>query len=89
MRYPVAIEIGSDAYAYGVVFPDLPGCVSAGDTLDEAMTNAEEAVADWMETLLRKGGTVPVPSRLEAVRTDPEYAGWALGVVNVDLPGRT
>jgi hypothetical protein len=33
MRYPIAIEIGSDETAFGVVVPDLPGCFSAGDTL--------------------------------------------------------
>ena len=68
MRYPIAIEIGSDDTAYGVVVPDLPGCFSAGDTLDEAMTNAEEAAVAWIETTLDAGGAVPSPSSLEAVR---------------------
>ena len=38
MRYPIAIETGSDTTAYGVVVPDLPGCFSAGDTIDEPIT---------------------------------------------------
>lgn len=37
MRYPIAIEISSQTTACGVVVPDLPGCFSAGDTLDEAV----------------------------------------------------
>lgn len=37
MRYPVVIELGTDTTAFGVIVPDLPGCFSAGDTLDEAM----------------------------------------------------
>jgi predicted RNase H-like HicB family nuclease len=45
MRYPIAIEPGSETTAFGVVVPDLPGCFSAGDTLDEAFTGAEEAAA--------------------------------------------
>ena len=45
MRYPVAIEPGTARTAFGVVVPDLPGCYSAGDTLDEAIANAEEAIA--------------------------------------------
>jgi predicted RNase H-like HicB family nuclease len=49
MRYPIAIEIGDEKSAYGVVVPDLPGCFSAGDTLDEAISNAEEAILAWME----------------------------------------
>ena len=49
MRYPIAIEICTDSTAFGVVVPDLPGCFSAGDTLDEAITNAEEAAAAWID----------------------------------------
>ena len=84
MRYPVAIEIGDEDTAYGVVVPDLPGCFSAGDTLDEAMTSAEEAAIAWIEATMDDGRAVPVPSSLEAVRANPEYAGWSFGVVNVD-----
>src|ERR1700693_2389147 len=84
MRYPIAIEIGSDDAAYGIVVPDLPGCFSAGDTLDEAMKNAEEAAIAWIEATLDSGRSVPAPSSLEAVRADPDYAGWSFGVVNVD-----
>ena len=39
MRYPIAIEVGDKKHAYGVVVPDLPGCFSAGDTLEEALSN--------------------------------------------------
>ena len=40
MQYPIAIESGSDTAACGVVVLDLPGCFSAGDTLDEALAGA-------------------------------------------------
>ena len=43
MKYPIAIEPGAADHAFGVVVPDLPGCFSAGDTLDEAIDNAREA----------------------------------------------
>lgn len=36
MRYPIVIERGDETRAFGVVVPDLPGCISAGDTMDEA-----------------------------------------------------
>jgi predicted RNase H-like HicB family nuclease len=84
MRYPIAIEIGTETAAYGVVVPDLPGCFSAGDTLDEAVTAAEEAAAAWIDATLDAGGAVPTPSSIEAVRARPEYAGWAYGVIAVD-----
>jgi predicted RNase H-like HicB family nuclease len=84
MRYPIAIEIGNETTAYGVVVPDLPGCFSAGDTLDEAITATEEAAVAWIEATLDAGGVIPPPSSLEAIRAMPEYDGWAYGLVNVD-----
>src|SRR5271155_5025348 len=84
MRYPVVIEPGDDTTAFGVVVPDLPGCFSAGDTLDEAMTAAEEAAAAWIDATLDAGGTIPRPSSIEALRACPDYAGWAFGVIAID-----
>lgn len=83
MRYPVAIEPGTETTAFGVVFPDLPGCFSAGDTLEEALEAAEEAVSAWLDATLDAGGPVPPASNLEAVRARPEFAGWVLAVVSV------
>ncbi len=85
MRYPVAIEPGTNTEAFGVVVPDLPGCFSAGDTLDEAMVNAEEAIEAWIEAALDAGQDVPRPSDLDALRkTHKAYKSWIWGVVKVD-----
>jgi predicted RNase H-like HicB family nuclease len=84
MRYPIAIEIGTETAAYGVVVPDLPGCFSAGDTIDDAVSAAEEAAAAWIDATLDAGGTVPAASSIEALRARPDYAGWAFGVITVD-----
>jgi predicted RNase H-like HicB family nuclease len=84
MRYPVAIEVGDENTAYGVVVPDLPGCFSAGDTLDDALTAAEEAIAGWIDATLDAGGTIPAPSSLDDIRLIPEYAGWVFAVVTID-----
>jgi predicted RNase H-like HicB family nuclease len=84
MRYPIAIERGTDTTAFGVVVPDLPGCFSAGDTLDEAMSGAEEAVAAWIETALEKGQAVPSRGIPEAIRRNPDYLGWTFGVITFD-----
>ena len=83
MRFPVAIEPGTDTTAFGVVFPDLPGCFSAGDTLDEAMVAAEEALAAWLDAALDAGEPIPGASSLEAVRSNPDFAGWIIAVVSV------
>lgn len=45
MKFLIAIEPGSEHTAYGVTVPDLPGCFSAGDTLEEALDNTREAIA--------------------------------------------
>ena len=84
MRYPIAIESGDETTAFGVIVPDLPGCFSAGDTLDEAMAGAEEAAAAWIDAALDAGESIPAPSSLDAVRGNPDYAGWTFGVISLD-----
>ena len=64
MKYPIAIELGDDTHAFGVVVPDLPGCFSAGDTLDEAIDNAKEAIELWLETVINDNGAVPEPGAI-------------------------
>ena|ERR1035438_9235582 len=84
MRYPIVIEPGTDTTAFGVIVPDLPGCFSAGDTLDEALSAAEEAAAAWIDTALDAGEAIPAPSGLEAIRANPAWRGWAVGVISLD-----
>jgi len=84
MRYPIVIEPGTETSAFGIVIPDLPGCFSAGDTLDEAITAAEEAAAAWIDTALDAGQTIPTPSSLDALRNTADYAGWSYGVITID-----
>ena len=84
MRYPVAIEPGTETTAFGVVVPDLPGCFSAGDTLDEALAGAEEAAAAWIDAALDAGEAIPNPSSLDVVRHNPDYVDWTLGVITLD-----
>ena len=85
MRYPIAIEPGSKTTAWGVVVPDLPGCFSAGDTLDEALNQTEEAVAHWIEVAMDEGQEIPLPSPIETLRTTyPEFEGWLWALVKID-----
>ena len=85
MRYPITIESGDARHAYGVVVPDLPGCFSAGDTLDAALTNAQEAILLHLEGLLEDGMALPKPSTIERLRRKREFRGWTWAVVDVDL----
>lgn len=84
MRYPIAIEPRTLKSDYGVVIPDLPGCFSAGETLEEAIAGAEEAGLAWIDTALDAGEAIPPPSSLEAIRARPEFSGWILSLVNID-----
>ncbi|MDO9068666.1 MAG: type II toxin-antitoxin system HicB family antitoxin [Deltaproteobacteria bacterium] len=85
MRYPIAIEPGDEHHAFGVVVPDLPGCFSAGDSLDEAIDNAREAIELWLETVIDDGGAVPEPRTITEHQANPEFSGWVWAVVAVDL----
>ena len=83
MKFPIAIEIGDETHAYVAVVPDLPGCYSAGDTLDLAYENAKEAIAGWIEVELDDGHDIPLPSNLEDIAKQEDFKGWILGVVEV------
>jgi len=85
MRYPIVIEPGTANTAFGVLVPDLPGCFSAGDTLDEALDNAREAIELHLEDVLHSGGELPQASPIDAHRDNPDYAGWLWAVVEIDL----
>jgi len=61
-------EAGSD---YGVSFPDLPGVISGGASLDEARSMAAEALALHLEGMVADGEAIPEPTTLEAVTADP------------------
>lgn len=56
---------------YGVSFPDLPGCITAGESLDEARAFAEEALALHLEGLTQDGEAIPEPRSLDVVMSDP------------------
>lgn len=83
MKYPVFLEKDSDS-DYGVSIPDLPGCFSAGVTIEEALENAQEAILTHVEGLLMDNEAIPNPSSIEKIKKKYSTKGmWAL--VNVDL----
>lgn len=79
-------DLGSD---YGVSFPDFPGCVTAGSSLDEARTFAEEALSFHIEGMIEDGEAIPEPSSLATVTADPENRGGVpiLVAVGTGEPG--
>ena len=85
MLYPIAIETGDNEHAYGVVIPDLKGCFSAGDTLEEALTNAKEAAEFYLEDLAEDGRLPPQAGDLSQWQQAEQYQGWVWAVVDVDI----
>lgn len=69
-HYIAIVEDAGPEFAVGVWFPDLPGCFSAGDDLDENMKNAPEALALYLEDLEQ----LPRPRSLSELKADPDVA---------------
>jgi len=84
MKYTVAIHKDPDS-CFGVSVPDVPGCFSAGETVDEALKNAQEAISDHLEILAEDGAIAPVPSDIDKHYTNPDYSGAAWAYVDVDV----
>jgi predicted RNase H-like HicB family nuclease len=74
---------GSD---FGINFPDFPGCITAGRTLDEALVMAREALAMHIRGMIEDGDAVPEPSGLDAVMADPENADGVAVLVEAPEP---
>lgn len=73
---------------FGVFFPDLPGCVSAGATVQEAAERAEEALASHLLVSVQHGDVLPPPSDLDAIAEDPEVDEVVRLLVRAELPGK-
>jgi predicted RNase H-like HicB family nuclease len=74
-HYIAIVEDAGPDHAVGVWFPDLPGCTSAGDDIDEALRNAPEALELYAESFGADGRPLPPPRTLTELKTDPEIAG--------------
>ena len=66
-EYAVIYEQGDKNW--GAIVPDLPGCVSIGDTLEEVQENVKEAIALYLEVLQERGESIPEPKHKTGVIT--------------------
>ncbi len=76
-HYPIAIYPGDEQTAFSVFFPDIPGCFSAGDSLNDALKNANEALALHLEGL----SEIPTATRIDEHVNKPEYKGCLWTVI--------
>ena len=84
MKYPVVIHKDENS-DYGVTFPDLPGCFSAGKTIEEAIDNAHEAAECHIEGILMDSEPVPVAASVEKHKGNPDFRDGIWALVEVDL----
>jgi predicted RNase H-like HicB family nuclease len=73
-HYVAIVEDPGPEKAVGIWFPDLPGCFSAGDDIDEALRNAQEALALYADSRAKEGEALPAPRTVSALRSDPDVA---------------
>lgn len=85
MLYPIAISTGDQDHAWGVEVPDIPGCFSAGDDLDDAMAMAREAIEGHFEILAEDGAPIPSAQKVTVHAANPQYAGCTWAVVDIDV----
>ncbi|AHK80207.1 CopG family transcriptional regulator [Ectothiorhodospira haloalkaliphila] len=85
MQYPIAIEWGDEHTATGIVFPDIPGAITAGDTVEQAYEMAVEVAHIQLEELATAGKAIPMPGNITKHRQNPEFAGWGWGLVEIDI----
>jgi len=85
--YPAIIE--RDEHGFGVFFPDLPGCVSAGDTMQEAAEGAEEALSGHLAVSAEHGDAIPDPTPLDLVAVDPDINEVGRILVRGERPGKS
>lgn len=84
--YPAIVERSADGYS--VFFPDLPGCTSAGATVQEAAQNAEQALDGHLLVSAEHGDKLADPSEMDKVEADPEVQEVARILVRAERPGK-
>jgi len=84
MQYPIFIHKDEDS-AYGVIVPDLPGCYSAGDTIEQAIQNTHEAIECHIEGLLLDNESLPLKKSIEDHLEDPDFKNGVLAMVEIDI----
>jgi len=86
MLYPIAISMGDNEHAWGVEVPDVPGCFSAGEDLEDAIAMVQQAIEGHFEMLIEDGAPLPSANSVALHTTNPKYAGctWVLLEINLD-----
>lgn len=85
MRYTALIHKDPDT-DFGVSFPDLPGCIAIGETLEKALDSAAEALAFHIDGIEQDGDAVPAPRPPDEIMADPALVEDLKGAVFASVP---
>ena len=83
MHYPIVIHKEKDT-CYGVTVPDLDGCFSSGETMDEAIENSKEAIIFHREMLIDDGEDIPDLMDLDELLSSEDYADGIFIIVEIN-----
>ena len=78
MRY-VAFIHGDGEAGFGISFPDFPGCVSVGESQEDAIRRGAEALAFHVDGMVEDGEPIPPTRSVQAIKADPDLADWRAG----------
>jgi len=84
MKFSIVIHKDTDS-DYSVTIPDLPGCFTAGTTIEEAVEMAQEAAACHVEGILIDSEPIPLASPIEEHQKNPNYKGGIWAIIDIDL----
>ena len=86
-HYPIVIDKDPDS-DYGVIMPDLPGCFTAGDTVEDVLKQAREAIECHLEGLLLYGDPIPEPKDIAFHQKKSRICRWTVGICSCNYPNR-
>jgi len=89
MEYIAYLHKDREGSDFGVSFPDFPGCITAGKTLEEARHMASEALAFHIQGMMEDGVAIPEPSTVDALADDPAAENALAFLVKAEAPDAT
>lgn len=84
MRYPVVLHT-DDGKSYGVTVPDVAGCYSGGNDIDDALENVKEALDLHFSGLLEDGEPIPLATNIRKHQNNPDYADGTWAYIDFDI----
>ena len=83
MKRYIAVVHHEPGTSYGISFPDFPGCISAGDTFEDAVKSGTDALAAHAAWMRQDGDAIPEPRDLAEIKAEEDWIDWTDAVVTL------